>query len=217
MGKSKFHRGRMVLVATLVIMALILPQSAHAAAQIHKVKRGENLTLIARRYGTTVAAIAKTNNLRNPNRIYSGQRLRIPGKSASRSKTAIKSSSSSNAKGSAGKWIEVDLSSQRTYAHVGNTVVRTMVVSTGTARYPTPTGRFRVRVKLRSTTMSGPGYHLKGVPHTMYFYGGYAIHGTYWHNNFGHRMSHGCINLKRGDAAWLYNWAPRGTLIVIHR
>jgi lipoprotein-anchoring transpeptidase ErfK/SrfK len=216
MAKSTFLRGKMALVAILVITALILPQSAYAATKVHKVRRGENLSLIARRYGTTVAAIARANNLRNPNLIYSGQRLSIPGKSSGTTKKATKSSGS-NVKGSSGKWIEVDLSSQRVYARVGNKVVRRMVVSTGTARYPTPTGRFRIRVKLRSTTMSGPGYHLKGVPHTMYFYRGYALHGTYWHHNFGRRMSHGCINLKRGDAAWLYKWAPRGTLVVIHR
>jgi len=116
-----------------------------------------------------------------------------------------------------GKWIEVDLSSQTTRARIGNKVVRTMRVSTGTRYHPTPTGRFRIYAKYRAVTMSGPGYRLPGVPHTMFFYRGYALHGTYWHNNFGHPMSHGCINLKRADAAWLYRWAPRGTLVVIHR
>jgi lipoprotein-anchoring transpeptidase ErfK/SrfK len=50
----------------------------------------------------------------------------------------------------------------------------------------------------------------------MFFYAGYALHGTYWHNNFGHPMSHGCINLTRADAAWLYSWTPMGTKVVIH-
>ena len=108
------------------------------------------------------------------------------------------------------------LNSQRVIAHQGNTVVRRMVVSTGLARYPTPTGRFRIYAKYPSVTMSGPGYYLRGVPHTMFFYAGYALHGTYWHDKFGRRMSHGCINLTRGDAAWLYRWAPSGTLVVIH-
>ena len=91
-----------------------------------------------------------------------------------------------------------------------------MVVSTGLARYPTPTGRFRILRKYPSVAMSGPGYYLPGVPHSMFFYAGYAIHGTYWHSNFGRPMSHGCINLTRGDAAWLYYWAPIGTPVVIH-
>jgi lipoprotein-anchoring transpeptidase ErfK/SrfK len=91
-----------------------------------------------------------------------------------------------------------------------------MVVSTGISRYPTPPGRYRIYAKYPSVTMSGPGYYLPGVPHTMFFYRGYALHGTYWHNNFGRPMSHGCINLTRSDAAWLYSWAPTGTLVVIH-
>jgi lipoprotein-anchoring transpeptidase ErfK/SrfK len=64
--------------------------------------------------------------------------------------------------------------------------------------------------------MSGPGYNLPNVPYTMYFYRGYAIHGTYWHNNFGSPMSHGCVNLATPDAQWLYNWAPMHTRVVSH-
>ena len=78
-------------------------------------------------------------------------------------------------------------------------------------------GRFRVYAKYRATPMRGPGYYLPNVPWTMYFYGGYAIHGTYWHNNFGTPMSHGCVNMKIPEAKWLYNWTPRGTLVVVHQ
>jgi lipoprotein-anchoring transpeptidase ErfK/SrfK len=60
-------------------------------------------------------------------------------------------------------------------------------------------------------------YYLPDVPHVMYFYtGGYAIHGTYWHSNFGYPMSHGCVNLSESAAAWVYNWSPVGTPIWIH-
>lgn len=116
-----------------------------------------------------------------------------------------------------GKWIEVDLSKQRLYAHEGQETVLTAVVSTGTRYYPTVTGRFRIYLKYRSAPMSGPGYYLPNVPYTMYFYGSYAIHGTYWHNNFGRPMSHGCVNMKTPEARWLFNWAPKGTLVVVHR
>jgi lipoprotein-anchoring transpeptidase ErfK/SrfK len=118
---------------------------------------------------------------------------------------------------SSGKWIEIDLSEQRLYAHVGQKAVFTARVSTGISRYPTPTGRFRIYAKYRSTRMRGPGYDLPNVPYTMYFYRGYALHGAYWHSNFGRPMSHGCVNLRTSDAKWLYEWAPRGTLVVIHR
>lgn len=114
-------------------------------------------------------------------------------------------------------WIDVDLSLQRTYAYQGDQVLREFVVSTGTWRTPTVTGTFRIYVKYRFTNMSGPGYFLPNVPFTMYFYKGYGIHGTYWHKNFGTPMSHGCINLRKGDAEWLYHMASRGTVINIHK
>jgi lipoprotein-anchoring transpeptidase ErfK/SrfK len=113
-------------------------------------------------------------------------------------------------------WIDVDLSQQRVYAYEGDTVVNTFVVSTGTWQTPTVTGKYNVWIKLRSTTMSGPGYYLTNVPYTMYFYKGYGLHGTYWHNNFGTPMSHGCVNLTIPDAEWLYNFSSVGTLVNVH-
>lgn len=116
-----------------------------------------------------------------------------------------------------GKWIEVDLSRQRLYAHEGQETVLAAEVSTGTRYYPTLTGRFDIYAKYRSTPMSGPGYYLPGVPWTMYFYQGYAIHGAYWHNSFGQPMSHSCVNMRVNQAKWLYAWAPKGTQVVVHR
>jgi lipoprotein-anchoring transpeptidase ErfK/SrfK len=115
------------------------------------------------------------------------------------------------------KWIEVILSQQRLLAHEGERVVYSTLVSTGTARYPTVRGTFYIYVKYRRALMQGPGYYLPNVPYVMYFYRGYGLHGTYWHNNFGHPMSHGCVNLKTSAAAWLYNWAPVGTKVVVRR
>lgn len=114
------------------------------------------------------------------------------------------------------RWIDVDLSRQRLYAYEGDTLVRSFVVSTGTWQYPTVTGQYRIYIKYRYKDMSGPGYYLKNVPYTMFFYKGYAIHGTYWHNNFGTPMSHGCVNLTIADAEWLYNFASVGTLVNVH-
>ena len=81
---------------------------------------------------------------------------------------------------------------------------------------PTVMGEYRIQTKLESARMTGPGYDLPDVPWIMYFYQGYSFHGTYWHNNFGTPMSHGCINMKTEDAKWLYDWAPLGTKIVIY-
>jgi lipoprotein-anchoring transpeptidase ErfK/SrfK len=64
--------------------------------------------------------------------------------------------------------------------------------------------------------MRGPGYFFEDVPYTMYFHEDYGIHGTYWHNNFGSPMSHGCVNLAIRDAAWLFEFASVGTLVYVH-
>ncbi|MEN8172623.1 MAG: L,D-transpeptidase family protein [Chloroflexota bacterium] len=114
------------------------------------------------------------------------------------------------------RWIDIDLSKQRLYAYQGKNVVKSFIVSTGTWATPTVTGVFRVYVKYRFTVMAGPGYYLPNVPYTMYFYRGYGIHGTYWHNNFGTPMSHGCVNMITSEAGWIFNWSTVGTVVNIH-
>lgn len=130
------------------------------------------------------------------------------------------------------KWIDVDLTRQRLTAYQGNTPVFEATVSTGLPNTPTVVGQFRIYWKLTATNMIGPGYNLRDVPYTMYFHGGYALHGTYWHSNFGQPMSHGCVNLRTEDAEWLFEWADPslpagigsvrsnkhnpGTLVVVH-
>ncbi|MHB8191920.1 MAG: L,D-transpeptidase family protein [Bellilinea sp.] len=113
-------------------------------------------------------------------------------------------------------WIDVNLTNQMVYAYIGEEIVNSFLVSTGTWQHPTVTGLYRVYVKYRYTDMAGPGYYLPDVPYTMYFYQGYALHGTYWHNNFGTPMSHGCVNLRTEDAGWLFNFASVGTLVNVH-
>ena len=114
------------------------------------------------------------------------------------------------------RWIDVDLTNQMVYAYEGDTIVNSFVVSTGTWMTPTVTGKYKIWIKLKKTNMSGPGYYLADVPYVMYFYKGYGLHGTYWHNNFGTPMSHGCVNLRIPDAEWLYYWASEGTVVNVH-
>jgi lipoprotein-anchoring transpeptidase ErfK/SrfK len=118
--------------------------------------------------------------------------------------------------GNGERWIDVDLSDQLTFAYEGDSLVRTFIVSTGTWLHPTVTGQYNIYVKYVSAPMWGPGYYLPDVPYIMYFYDGYGLHGTYWHNNFGTPMSHGCINLSIEDAEWLFYWSDIGTLVNIH-
>jgi lipoprotein-anchoring transpeptidase ErfK/SrfK len=112
--------------------------------------------------------------------------------------------------------IEVNLTQQRVYAWEGDALANSFIVSTGTWATPTVTGTFNIWNKTRIQTMSGPGYSLPNVPFVMYFYEDYGFHGTYWHNNFGTPMSHGCVNLTIPDSEWLYNWASYGTTVKVH-
>jgi lipoprotein-anchoring transpeptidase ErfK/SrfK len=130
--------------------------------------------------------------------------------------TAAPAVSSVSSAGSGVRWIDVNLSKQMLYAYEGNTVVKSFLVSTGVRQFPTVTGQYHIYVKYLYTLMHGDGYYLPNVPYTMYFYKGYGIHGTYWHHNFGHPMSHGCVNMYTPDAEWMYYWASVGTLVNIH-
>lgn len=110
------------------------------------------------------------------------------------------------------KWIEVSLDQQKLRAWEGNDIVKEFPISSGKWA-PTPTGTYEIYWKLRYVRMVGGSkdigtfYDLPNVPDTMFFYQGYGIHGAYWHNNFGHPMSHGCINEPLADAHWLFEWA----------
>jgi lipoprotein-anchoring transpeptidase ErfK/SrfK len=118
------------------------------------------------------------------------------------------------------KWIDVDLTAQMVTAYEGSTPVFRMLASTGIWKYPTVVGTFNIYIKHEITRMTGgygeEAYDLADVPYVMYFHHGYGFHGTYWHNNFGTPMSHGCVNLSIRDAEWLFNWAPVGTKVVSH-
>jgi lipoprotein-anchoring transpeptidase ErfK/SrfK len=114
------------------------------------------------------------------------------------------------------RWIDVDLSEQLLTAYEGSTPVHSFLVSTGLAATPTPVGQFRIWIKLRYDDMAGAGYYIEDVPFVMYFHEGYGLHGVTWHANFGHPMSHGCVNQPNDEAEWLFNWADVGTLVNIH-
>ena len=118
------------------------------------------------------------------------------------------------------KAIVVSISHQMLWAYKGDRVVLRSYVSTGRAGFDTPVGSFTILSKLPSQTMEGviggEYYNVPDVPDVMYFTDrGHALHGTYWHNNFGTPMSHGCVNLPMDVAAWLYDWAPVGTPVQI--
>lgn len=110
------------------------------------------------------------------------------------------------------KWVEVSLDQQKLRAWEGNKIVMEFSISSGLWT-PTPKGDFTIWYKTRNQRMKGGSkelgtyYDLPNVPHNMFFYKGYAIHGAYWHNNFGTRMSHGCVNSPLPQAAQIFEWA----------
>ncbi len=127
------------------------------------------------------------------------------------------------------RWIEVDLSEQKLRAWNGNELYLETSISSGLSRTPTPTGEFRVWMKIRATKMEGGEgkyyYNLPNVPYVMFFengdtpaYLGFGLHGTYWHNDFGTPHSHGCVNLPTTIAKELYEWVtptlPAGKNVV---
>ncbi|HEY1960544.1 MAG TPA: L,D-transpeptidase [Polyangiaceae bacterium] len=142
------------------------------------------------------------------------------------------------------KWIDVNLSTQTLVAFEGQKPIYATIISSGrhndkdaSKDHRTKTGSFRIREKHIAATMDddsasdGP-YSIQDVPWIMYFHGGIALHGAFWHSNFGHERSHGCVNLEPYDAKKLFQWAgPRlpdgwhgvhatdanpGTRVIVH-
>ena len=114
------------------------------------------------------------------------------------------------------RWIEVDISDQALTAWQGDVPVFRTTVSTGKPGHRTLPGDFHIYRKYEKARMTGPDYDTPDVPWTMYYYGGFAIHGAYWHNKFGTPVSHGCVNLRVPEAKALFAWADVGTEVVVH-
>lgn len=110
------------------------------------------------------------------------------------------------------KWISIDLYEQVAIAYEDDQPVFTTLISSGLSEWATREGSFHVYVRYPRTIMSGADgqadfYYLEEVPWTMYFDEQIGLHGTYWHDGFGYRHSHGCVNLSITDSAWLYDFA----------
>jgi hypothetical protein len=140
------------------------------------------------------------------------------------------------------KWIDISIKDQSLVAYVGRRPVYATLVSTGRSGLADPEktdatvrGSFMIYQKEVSSTMDGDedrsdSFNLHDVPFVQYFHKGYALHGTYWHDDFGKTRSHGCVNLAPADAAWLFEWTDpvvppdwhgvlnkeRGTVVYVH-
>jgi len=159
--------------------------------------------------------------------IFNGQKVTPPVIDLAQTKPVKKVLGEMNTSGE--KHIYIDLENQTLSAHQGNEVFMQATVSTGKWN-KTPTGDFTIWAKYRAIKMSGGSgadyYYLPNVPYVMFFSGpgapagaGFGLHGAYWHNNFGHPMSHGCVNMRTVDAERLYDWVGDnnpGTKITIY-
>ncbi len=119
------------------------------------------------------------------------------------------------------KRIEVDLGQQWLFAYEGDQLILHAPVSSGKDGFETPTGRWTIYSRYQQKTLrgsyNGETWNVPDVPSVMFYYGGFAIHGVYWHDRFGtgERHSHGCVGLAPYDAATLFEWAPLGTPVIV--
>jgi lipoprotein-anchoring transpeptidase ErfK/SrfK len=108
------------------------------------------------------------------------------------------------------RWVGIDLYEQVLTVYEGETPVYTTLVSTGLPQWATNEGIFNVTAMFPREAMSqdlpNDFYYIQEVPWTAYFDEGIALHGTFWHDGFGYRQSHGCVNMSITDAAWVYEF-----------
>ncbi|HRE48666.1 MAG TPA: L,D-transpeptidase [Aggregatilineales bacterium] len=110
-----------------------------------------------------------------------------------------------------GRWISVDLYEQVLVAYEDQRPVFATLIASGLPQWPTREGLFRIWARFVQDGMTGAMgqpdfYSLPAVPYVMYFDEAISLHGTYWHDGFGYRHSHGCVNMSVTDSRWLFNW-----------
>ena len=153
--------------------------------------------------------------------IYNNVELPVPPQKFDTNKILGETTSTAN------KRIEVNLTTQTLTAFENDQNIGSFLISSGKWNR-TPVGEYKIWAKIRSQKMSGGSkelgtyYYLPNVPYILFFYNdkvakkvGYSIHGTYWHDNFGVPMSHGCVNMKTTEAKIIYEWADLNTTITI--
>lgn len=121
--------------------------------------------------------------------------------------------------GADGKKIVVDLSEQRLYAYENGLFDNSFLVSTARPPFTTPIGEHTVLAKVPLVHYAGGSgagaYDLGWVPYNLRFYPHIYIHYAPWHNNFGHVMSHGCVNVALENMKWIYEWAEEGIPVIV--
>ncbi|TVR23415.1 MAG: LysM peptidoglycan-binding domain-containing protein [Anaerolineaceae bacterium] len=200
-----------------------MPPVQHDPSQVnttYTIQRGETLAVIANRFGVDWRVVAQMNGIYNPDNVQAGQQIVIP---------ALNESGGAVDMGivtqpfyvptptiTQGRQIIISVSASRIYAFEDGQLVHSVLVSTGRAHTPTITGDFAIYRRVRTQTMSGPGYSIPNVEWVLYYHQAYAIHGAYWHSNWGTPMSAGCVNLPNEEARWFWeNFGEIGTPVRV--
>ena len=205
-------RGLISLISVIVLVSLTYPLISKKPS-----------TICANSLSCKESLKLKVEN--NAVGIFHNQKVIVPNINLSQSETQTSVLGTRKSMGE--KHIYVNLTTQTLSAYEGKTLFMQTPISSGLWG-KTPKGDFTIRTKLRSTRMSGGSgddyYNLPNIPYVMYYgnnqipaSAGFSLHGTYWHNNFGHPMSHGCVNMKTTDVAKLYEWANPQTIGNITR
>ena len=193
---------------------------AAANREQYVVRPGDYLSLIGAKFNMSWLAIVEVNGITDPDNVKVGTVLQIP--------TAEEAAKYGPAYGNffatvnhpgahigVGREFVVVLSAQMAYAYEDGVLQYSALVSSGLPDTPTVQGDFKIKRKVRSQSMSGIDYDLDNVEWVMYFYAGYAFHGTWWHYNFGTPMSRGCVNMTNADAKWFYDFGEIGTPVHV--
>ncbi|HET7098679.1 MAG TPA: L,D-transpeptidase [Patescibacteria group bacterium] len=201
---SKSHSNKLLV---FLVLALILVVSAYV------LKKTLTQNICANSLSCELSLKLNVDN--NTPGVFNGQEVSPPQIDLSKKDTPTTVLGETTVTGE--KHIYVDLTTQTLSAYQADTLFMQVPVSTG-KWFPTPTGDFTIWEKVRATKMSGGSgadyYYLPNVPFVMFFSNdkvaagrGFSLHGAYWHDNFGHAMSHGCVNMRTVDAHKLYDWA----------
>jgi len=211
---------------------------AAAPGSTYVVRRGDTLSRIAQRFGTTIDALARLNGVANPSTITVGQVLRLPrmnrplptvrasASAASASGRQMEGTTqvSGSAPSGSGKRILIDLSEQHLYAYQGDQLVHSSVISSGAAPSYTRTGEFRVQSKIPKAYGASWGIWM---PYWLGIYWAGStengIHAlpvtsggqTLWAGYLGRPVSYGCVVMGTQDAKRLYDWVDIGTPVSI--
>jgi lipoprotein-anchoring transpeptidase ErfK/SrfK len=118
-------------------------------------------------------------------------------------------------------WVDVNIFEQTLAVYSGDQMLYATLMASGLPGWDTPPGLFRVWHRVALGKMSGSAgrpdyYFLEDVPWSLYFNGPIAFHTAYWHDDFGYKHSHGCVNLAPLDARWLFEWAPETLHVWVH-